>query len=77
VVFAEHCGQGAVYRLSTAEWTRVTHPRQLDAPPVWTGDELLFWVGRFVGSADGLWRFRPPPPRPVGPVPPVLGAKRR
>lgn len=59
-VFAEHCGQGAVYRPSTGDWTRLPHPRQLDAQPVWTGDELLFWVGRFVGSADGLWRFRPP-----------------
>jgi len=58
MVFAEHCGQGAVYRPSTGDWTRVPHPRQLDAQPVWTGDELLFWVGRFVGSADGLWRFR-------------------
>jgi len=57
VVFAEHCGQGAVYRPSTGGWTRVNHPRQLDALPVWTGDELIFWVGRFVGSADGLWRF--------------------
>jgi hypothetical protein len=60
MVFAEHCGQGAVYRPSTGDWTRLPHPRQLDAQPVWTGDELLFWVGRFVGSADGLWRFRWP-----------------
>jgi hypothetical protein len=77
VVFAEHCGQGAVYRPSTGTWVRVPHPRQLSAEPVWTGEELLFWVGRYDASADGLWRFRPPPPRPVGPVPPVLGAKRR
>ena len=71
VVFAEHCGQGAIYRLSTRRWTRVTHPHQLSAAPRWTGRDLLFWVGSFVGSQDGVWRFRPPGPRPLGPVPPL------
>lgn len=71
VVFAEHCGQGAVYRPATGRWTGVTHPRDLSAQPIWTGDEVLFWVGRFDGSQDGTWLFRPPGPRPVGPVPPL------
>jgi hypothetical protein len=73
VVFAEHCGQGALYRPSTGAWTRLPHPRSLSAQPVWTGQDVLFWVGRFSGSADGTWLFRPPGPRPRGPVPPSLG----
>ncbi|MGH8972103.1 MAG: hypothetical protein ACRD0C_02735 [Acidimicrobiia bacterium] len=77
VVFAEHCGQGAVYRPGTNAWQVVPHPHGLSVRPVWTGDELLFWTGRFVASADGIWRYRVPPPRPVGPVPPVLGSRRR
>jgi hypothetical protein len=77
VVFVEHCGQGAVLR-PPGTWSVVPHPRKLAVRPVWTGDELLFWTGRFVGSADGIWRYRVPPPRPVGPMPPVLGdAERR
>ena len=60
VVFAEHCGQGAVFRPSAGTWSIVPHPKGLAARPVWTGDELLFWTGRFVASADGVWRYRIP-----------------
>ncbi|HLF40720.1 MAG TPA: hypothetical protein VI854_04495, partial [Acidimicrobiia bacterium] len=70
VVFAEHCGQGAVYHPALREWRRVPHPRELSATPRWTGRELVFWVGNFAGSHDGVWRFRPPGRRPRGPVPP-------
>ena len=36
------------------------HPRSLAEGPVWTGRDALFWVGRFAGSADGVWLYRPP-----------------
>jgi hypothetical protein len=69
-VFAEHCGQAALYRPSTGRWTAVAHPRSLYAQPVWTGRDVLFWIGRFSASADGVWLFRPSGPRPRGPVTP-------
>ena len=58
-VFAEECGQGAIFRPSTATWDRIPHPQSLAELPVWTGHDALFWVGRFDGSADGIWLFRP------------------
>ena len=58
-VFAEQCGQGAIYRPSTGAWERIPHPQSLAEPPVWTGQDALFWVGRFDGSADGVWLYRP------------------
>jgi len=73
VVFAEHCGQAALYRPSTGTWTPLAHPRGLSAQPVWTGRDVLFWIGRFAGSADGTWLLRPPGARPRGPVPPQRG----
>jgi hypothetical protein len=59
VVFAEECGQGAVFRPSSGTWERIPHPQSLAELPVWTGDDALFWVGRFDGSADGIWLYRP------------------
>ena len=59
VVFAEECGRGAVFRPSTGTWERIPHPRSLAERPVWTGRDALFWMGRFAGSADGLWLYRP------------------
>jgi hypothetical protein len=59
IVFAEQCGQGAIFRPSTGKWERVPHPQSLAETPVWTGQEALFWVGRFEGSADGVWLYRP------------------
>ena len=62
VVFAEHCGRGAVLdRSAGSQWRPVPHPRSLAEPPVWTGGEALFWVGSFAGSADGVWLYRPEP----------------
>lgn len=59
IVFAEECGQGAIFRPSTGTWERIPHPQSLSETPVWTGEEALFWVGRFEGSADGVWLYRP------------------
>ncbi len=50
---------GRVYRPSTGAWERIPHPQSLAEPPVWTGQDALFWVGRFAGSADGVWLYRP------------------
>jgi len=58
-VFAEQCGQGAIFRSATGKWERIPHPQSLAEPPVWTGQDALFWVGRFDGSADGVWLYRP------------------
>jgi len=58
-VFAEQCGQGAIFRPSTDSWERIPHPQSLAETPVWTGRDALFWVGRFEGSADGVWLYRP------------------
>jgi hypothetical protein len=80
VAFAEECGRGVLFRPSTATWERIPHPRSLAEPPVWTGRDALFWVGRFAGSADGVWLYRPPTatPGPDGrhrpPVPMNRGA---
>jgi hypothetical protein len=60
VVFAEHCGQGALWRPWDQTWERIAHPKSLAELPVWTGQDALFWVGRFAGSADGVWLYRPP-----------------
>jgi hypothetical protein len=57
-VFAEQCGQGAIFRSSTGVWEQITHPQSLSETPVWTGEDALFWVGRFDGSADGVWLYR-------------------
>ena len=64
VVFAEHCGQGALWLGNVRgedSWERIPHPRSLAELPVWTGKEALFWVGRFAGSADGVWLYSPSP----------------
>jgi hypothetical protein len=58
VVFAEHCGQGVLWRPWDETWERISHPKSLAEVPVWTGKEALFWVGRFAGSADGTWLYR-------------------
>jgi hypothetical protein len=58
-VFAEECGQGAIFQPSTGTWDRIPHPQSLAELPVWTGQDALFWVGRFDGSADGVWLYRP------------------
>jgi hypothetical protein len=58
-VFAEECGRGALFRPSTGTWERIPHPQSLAERPVWTGQDALFWVGRFDGSADGVWLYRP------------------
>jgi hypothetical protein len=59
-VFAEECGRGALFHPSTGTWERIPHPESLAEAPVWTGQDALFWVGRFDGSADGVWLYRPP-----------------
>lgn len=59
VVFAGHCGRGAVFDPTSERWAQIPHPRSLAELPVWTGSEALFWVGSFVGSADGVWRYTP------------------
>ena len=60
VVLAEQCGQGALWRPRDGTWERISHPKSLAEVPVWTGQEAVFWVGRFTGSADGVWLYRPP-----------------
>ena len=59
VVFAEHCGRGALFQPAAGAWERLPHPRSLAEPPVWTGQDALFWIGSFAGSADGVWLYRP------------------
>ena len=59
LVFAEECGRGALWRSATGTWQRIPHPQSLAETPVWTGQDALFWVGRFDGSADGVWLYRP------------------
>src|SRR5688500_9938467 len=59
VVFAEHCGRGALFDPKAERWVQIPHPRSLAELPVWTGTEALFWVGSFAGSADGVWRYSP------------------
>ena len=58
VVFAEQCGQAALWRPWDETWERISHPKSLAEVPVWTGREALFWTGRFAGSADGVWLYR-------------------
>ena len=58
-IFAAECGRGALFRPSTGTWERIPHPSTLAEKPVWTGRDALFWVGRFAGSADGVWLYRP------------------
>ena len=36
-VFAEQCGQGAIFRPSTGNWEQIPHPQSLAERPVWTG----------------------------------------
>ncbi len=63
VVFAEHCGRGAVLgRSPGSRWKSIPHPRSLAELPVWTGTDALFWVGSCAGSADGVWLYRPERP---------------
>jgi hypothetical protein len=57
-VFAEQCGQAALWRPWDGTWERIPHPKSLAEMPVWTGKEALFWIGRFAGSADGVWLYR-------------------
>jgi hypothetical protein len=57
-VFAEQCGQAALWRPRDETWERISHPKSLAEVPVWTGKEALFWIGRFAGSADGVWLYR-------------------
>jgi hypothetical protein len=57
VVFAEQCGQGALWRPWDETWERIPHPKSLAEVPVWTGQDALFWTGRFAGSADGVWLY--------------------
>jgi hypothetical protein len=52
-VFAEACGQGAVFHTGSDTWEKVPHPRSVVLPPVWTGQDLLF-------PASRVWLFRPP-----------------
>jgi hypothetical protein len=56
-VFAEACGQGALFRTASATWERVPHPRSVVLPPVWTGQDLLF-------AGSRVWLFRPPTASP-------------
>jgi hypothetical protein len=67
-VFAEECGRAAVLHPATSTWEPIPHPRSLAETPVWTGHDALFWVGRFAGSTDGVWLYRPPatPARAAG-----------
>ena len=58
VVFAEQCGQAALWRPWDETWERISHPKSLAEVPVWTGKEALFWIGRFAGSADGVWLYQ-------------------
>ena len=44
---------------ATGTWEQIPHPQSLAETPVWTGQDALFWVGRFDGSADGVWLYRP------------------
>jgi len=74
VVFAEECGRGALFRPATGTWERIAHPRSLAERPLWTGRDAVFWVGRFAGSADGVWLYRPPAAtRGSGPGSPAAG----
>ena len=58
LVFAVHCGQGAVFDPRRGTWEAVPAPATAVDPPVWTGDGLLEWLGPSGRDQDGTW-FRP------------------
>jgi hypothetical protein len=59
VVFAVHCGQAAVNEPGSRTWRPVPAPLDASGAPVWTGSELVLWLGPSGRAYDGTW-IRPP-----------------
>jgi hypothetical protein len=59
-VFADHCGQMAVFDPAKGYWTRLRTPKGVSGPPVWTGRNLLFWLGPTDRPSDGTWSLTLP-----------------
>ena len=55
VVFAQHCGQAAVFDPVQRSWTSVPSPRGANEPPVFTGHALVHWLGPVGRPHDGTW----------------------
>ncbi|HLF40339.1 MAG TPA: hypothetical protein VI854_02580, partial [Acidimicrobiia bacterium] len=55
VVFAQHCGQAAVFDPVRRSWTPVPSPRGAAEPPVFTGQALVHWLGPTGRPHDGTW----------------------
>jgi hypothetical protein len=54
-VFADHCGQMALFDPDKGYWRRLRIPKGVSGQPVWTGDHLLFWLGPTDRPTDGTW----------------------
>ena len=54
-VFADHCGQMAVFDPAKGYWARLRTPEGVSGPVVWTGEQLLFWLGPTDRASDGTW----------------------
>jgi hypothetical protein len=58
VVFAQHCGQAAVLERGRPRWRVVPAPRGAWGAPIFTGDELVLWLGPSGRPHDGTWLHR-------------------
>jgi hypothetical protein len=57
-VFAQHCGQAAVLERGQPRWRVVPAPRGAWGAPIFTGDELVLWLGPSGRPHDGTWLRR-------------------
>jgi Kelch motif len=55
VVFAVHCGQAAVNEAGDRTWRALPAPSDATGAPVWTGRELVLWLGPSGRAYDGTW----------------------
>ncbi len=58
VVFAQHCGQVAMLERGRPRWRVVPAPRGAWGAPIYTGDELVLWLGPSGRPHDGTWLRR-------------------
>ena len=55
VVFAQHCGQAAVFEPDRRAWAPVPTPTGASDAPVFTGEALVHWLGPTGRPHDGTW----------------------
>ncbi|MGH8991121.1 MAG: Kelch repeat-containing protein [Acidimicrobiia bacterium] len=58
LVFAQHCGQAAVLERGRPRWRVFPAPRGAWGAPIFTGDELVLWLGPSGRPHDGTWLHR-------------------